>query len=286
MNRAAGHVIRSIMLIASLLPVSERLSCLPGENQELNLQTMLKKCEGYCERLSNTVLSLVCVEKVIQDAFHGRPVALVSSSSSPYVMSTRTRPERKEFRYDYQLLKRNNEIREIRRLLDKDGRPEGKEAVSLKDLRFEHKNIIMGPIGVMGGNQQKHYDYRLVKKTQFNNIETWIIEVLPKPGYESDNLDGRVWISQKDGSILKIEWNQQSIKGYETLIEECKRDGLEPFITLTSEYMHIKNGIRFPSRYELMERYSYRGNRKFTASKKIVTYEDYRFFTVETHVKY
>ena len=65
-----------------------------------------------------------------------------------------------------------------------------------------------------------------------------------------------------------------------------EKNKLEPYFTLISEYTFFKSGIRFPSSYELREEYSYWGNRKNLASKKIVTYDNYKFFTVETKVEY
>ena len=256
------------------------------QSSEAELDTILEKCAEYCDRLANAVLHFVCTEKVTQEAFQGSQVALASSTSYPIVIRTRSKLEKKEFVYDYQLYSKDNTISEVRHLLEENGRAKREEFAQLKDLRFEHKNVIMGPIGVLSRKWQQFHDYRILKKDKFKGDRVWILEAAPKTGYKTGHLHGKIWVSRKDCSVLRIEWNQQSIDDYEKLIEDCKKQGMEPFITLISEYGFQRSGLRFPSRYELKEEYSQRGNRKFTASKKIVTYDKYKFFTVETDVKY
>ena len=89
---------------------------------------------------------------------------------------------------------------------------------------------------------------------------------------------------KSDFSILKIEWLQQSIKGYDWVEEKAKKLGAKPRLTLIAEYGFEKSGIRFPSKYSLDEVYiKVRG--RFHASKTVVIYEDYKFFTVETEIR-
>ena len=57
-------------------------------------------------------------------------------------------------------------------------------------------------------------------------------------------------------------------------------------IEFFAEYALEKNGIRFPSKYSVTETYVFPNGRKFTRTVIDVTYEDYKFFTVETEVKY
>ncbi len=60
-----------------------------------------------------------------------------------------------------------------------------------------------------------------------------------------------------------------------------------PQITTTHDYFIEKNGIRFPSNTICEELYLY-GLRKVRTkmSETRITYDNYRFFIVETEVKY
>ena len=60
-----------------------------------------------------------------------------------------------------------------------------------------------------------------------------------------------------------------------------------PQIAFVSEYGLEKNGVRFPTRYRITEAYrDRRGNVLFPQSETVVVYEAYKFFTVETEVRY
>jgi hypothetical protein len=283
---AALRLIKTSLLAGLVLWCAYPSSHVFPQKAEMELDTILEKCAEYCDRLANAVLHFVCIEKVTQEAFQGSHIALRTSGSYPIVIRTRGKLEKKEFVYDYQLYSKDNKISEVRHLLEEDGEVMKEEFSGLKDLRFEHKNVIMGPIGVLSRKWQKSHNYRILKEEKFKGDRVWVIEAVPKQGHKTGHLHGKVWISQKDYSVLRIEWNQQAIDGYERLMEDSRKWNLEPFITLISEYAFKKSGLRFPSRYELKEEYSHLGNRKFTASKKIVIYDKYKFFTVETEVKY
>ena len=59
-----------------------------------------------------------------------------------------------------------------------------------------------------------------------------------------------------------------------------------PQITQIMEFGLKKNGIRFPTRYVIEEAYIKKNNKKIVHSETIVLYKDYKFFTVETEIKY
>lgn len=281
-----SRCIKSFFYAGLLLRAGFNVYANPMMQTKPQLDIILEKCAEYCDRLSNAVLHFVCTERVIQEVFQGGPIDLHTNLGHPVIISTRSKLEKKEFVYDYQLYYKDNQISEVRHLLEEDGKEKREEFAELKGLRFEHKNVILGPIGLLSRKWQQHHNYRILKREKFKGQDVWVIEAVPKPNQETGHLYGKIWVSQKDFSILRIEWNQQAIKGYEQLIEECKKNNLEPFFTLISEYTFLKNGIRFPSSYEMKEEYSYWGNRKNLAAKKVVTYDNYKFFTVETKVEY
>jgi len=102
----------------------------------------------------------------------------------------------------------------------------------------------------------------------------------------TNNPYGKVWVREGDFSIVKIEWDQRSLGNLDVLEADAKRFMSTPEVEIYAEYAFEKNGIRFPSKYSIVETY-YRGNvRYLTRSKIITTYKDYKFFIVESAVKY
>ena len=101
-------------------------------------------------------------------------------------------------------------------------------------------------------------------------------------------------------SILKIDWNPKSLGNFFNVLVLAKKFRAKPIITFSSEYGLEQKGIRFPSRYSIKEEYILNNNRlievlfpkglrkinRFTMSETDVSYENYKFFTVEYEVKY
>ena len=184
--------------------------------------------------------------------------------------------------YDYQLYRKGNDIKERRILIEENGKKKHEENASLKTSAFEHENVVLGPIGLLSSYWQTFHDYRIIKEEKFKGDKTVILEALLKPGYTFQHLSGKIWVRKSDFCILKIEWFQHSIRGYEHVEETAKKLKAEPRLTLLAEYGYEKNGIRFPNKYSLDEVYIIRGRGRYQKSKTVVLYDDYKFFTVET----
>lgn len=256
----------------------------PSSKDQVELEKILEKCAEYCHRLANAALDFVCLEKIKEEIFF-RPQTHVSQVGTFY--STAGRATRKNvYVYDYQLIRKKLQIKESRILIEENGKKKNEKDAELKTHLFGHQHIIFGPVGLLSEFWQQYYDYRIVKREKFKGDRVIVIEALPIPFLETDNLFGKVWIREGDFSIMKIEWEPKSIKNFEVIEEIAKKLNAEPEIRLFSEYAFEKNGIRFPSRYLITEGYNQKRGIRFARSKTTVTYKGYKFFTVETEVKY
>jgi hypothetical protein len=253
------------------------------QRQEKQLEPILEKCAEYCERLVHSVLFFVCKEKITEKISSRATVTIISNDPQGLIRAyggTVT----SVYVYDYQLYRKGNEIKEQRILIKENGKKKHEENAQLKTRAFKHENIVLGPIGLLSSYWQTFHDYRILKEAKYKGDETVIIEAVLKPEYTFHHLSGKIWVRKSDFSILKIEWLQQSIKGYDRVEETAKKLGAKPRLSLIAEYGFEKNGIRFPSKYSLDEVYI-RGGRRHHASKTVVIYEDYKFFTVETEAR-
>jgi len=249
------------------------------------LNEILKKSSAYCERLSNSVLYFVCHEEV-QELINPINITEVRHRLSRRRWKNIRRFQTNKFIYDYQLVRKDGEIKEVRQLVEKNGEKLKPGHSELDTLRFRHKNIIMGPIVLLKEIWQYFNDYKIVKKEQYEGDQVIILEITPKPGYVLGHLYGKAWIQESDGSVIKIEWGQNGIDGYEELAAIAKTVQMEPRIILCAEYAYEKNSLRFPRKFRLEETYVGGEGRKVTNSITTVEYKDYKFFTVETEVKY
>jgi hypothetical protein len=255
-----------------------------------NLTNILKKCGEYCLRLQNVALHFVCVEKIDEKLFIGGTSVFGPTSNVRSTWRLREPPlldKKNNLIYDFQLIRQKGTINEIRTLIKENGVAKNEKNAPLKTLSYWHKHIVLGPTGLLIPSVQSKYEYRLIKEGKFKGEKVYIIEVIPKPNVDTDCLYGKAWVNTKDFSVMKIEWKQESIRNYELVEGSFDRSWAKPDIQLVSEYVFEKNGIRFPSTHIVKENYIHkRTGRRYRNAEIKVVYKDYKFFIVETEVKY
>jgi hypothetical protein len=101
---------------------------------------------------------------------------------------------------------------------------------------------------------------------------------------EASSLFGKAWVRERDGAVLKIEWEPGSMRNYAAIEEFAKASRAQPRIRFSSEYGFEKNGLRFPSVYGVIEAYRTSG-RTVTHSRTSVVYKDYKFFEVKVRTE-
>ncbi len=237
-----------------------------GNDEPLELEQILKKAAEYCERLERVSLHFVCNEAIKERLYYFRRFYRENN----YV-------------YDYQLIRKGENIEERRILLEENGKSRHEENAKLKTKRFWHKYVIFGPIGLLCASQQQNHDYTVENEEKIKGDRCLVIKAVPKEEVQADHLFGKIWVRKEDCSIMKIEWNQESMGNIERLEEAAKKAGAKPRITFVSEYAYEKNGIRFPSKYFVKEEYIRWG--RYKISETTTFYKDYKFFVVETEVK-
>ena len=261
----------------------------PGQKDEL--VRILENCADYCERLENITLHFVCKEKiteVINNRYYSRVAPTLTTLGTNKKLEENTSPidERNIFVYDYQLKRQGSVIDEQRILLNENGRKKNIANAQLQTKRFQHKYVVYGPIGLLGRKQQEKFEYTILKETIYKRSKAVIIEAIPNFPDDFDALYGRIWIGKEDFCILKIEWNPESLKNYEDIERIAQHNRTTPKIQFVSEYGFEKNKIRFPNKYYVEEIYIMRRGQRYSKSKTTVIYDDYKFFIVETEVKY
>lgn len=231
------------------------------------LAEVLKKAEAYCQRLDSVALDFVCFEEVREMTRHYTPHTDV-------------------YLYDYQFVRKSNEIKERRNLISVNGDKTNKKDASLETLVFQYKNVLFGPAGLLSKTWQPDHEYTFIGEETFDKEKVVVIEARPGPNLTQPHCYGKLWVKEADGSVLKIVWDQRSIGNFETIEEWAKDHESTPAITAYSEYGYEKNGIRFPSRSYTEIAYLNKDNRKFVNAEVSIIYKDYKFFTVETEIEY
>jgi hypothetical protein len=188
--------------------------------------------------------------------------------------------------YDYQFIRKGSNKKEKRVLLEKNGKKLKEEDSQLEASSFQIENVLLGPIGLLSQSTQANHDYRIIGEEMVGGENAVLLEAIPKPTLNRPHCYGKIWVSEKDSSVLKIAWEQRSIGNYAILEERAKKYKANPVITSISEYGFEKNGLRFPSQDYSEEAYVNEKGRKFVRAKTSISFRDYRFFTVDVAVQY
>jgi hypothetical protein len=270
---------------------SSRAQVPPAQVEELDLAGILERCAAYCDRLSSAVLDFVCTEKVeesVAPIVLGRAVAVMQGSGPVYYAGggvSAGRKKRSVYVYDYQLVRdKLGLITETRTLLIDNGRKVEEKNAPLKTRFFQYRYIVMGPVGLLGRDRQAGFDYAVIKESSFKGERVVIIQASPKPGSLWEPLYGKIWVRKGDAAILRIEWQPESMGNYEEIEELAQQLHMKPKLSFASDYGFEKNDVRFPSRYTVEEAYVHSSWRPLVRSRTVVSYDAYKFFTVETGV--
>jgi hypothetical protein len=271
------QLVSAALVFFLLVPLSAQMQSHP---HQFDLSLILEKTGEYCRRLASASLDFVCQEEIKERLYY-------SPYAKPMYLGGRFYRENR-YLYDYQLIRKSGQMLEKRILLEENGKKKIEADAELKTKQFEHKYVIFGPVGLLSPENQLYLSYQIEKEAKLGGENVVIIDAKPKNPEDGSRLYGKVWIREGDFSILKIEWDQSSMGNIEGIMEIAEKLKAKAYITFVSEYGYEKNGIRFPSKYSVVEEYIIGKERRsrIRYSHTAVTYKNYKFFTVETQVKY
>jgi hypothetical protein len=265
---------------------------------------VLKGVREYCKRLERAALDFVCLEDVSEKLDGSREkqeadvrvdsrvtsgvggVGRMNMSARPMTFNP-SASQKTDHRYlfDYQYVRRAGDVKENRVLLEKDGKKAKPKEKPPQMAVFSCSEILLLPVKLVDERTAEYYDYRLLREDALEGAKVWILEVSPRlsiKGY----LGGRLWIDQRDSSILRIEWDPTTFGHYDAIRQNAAQYKEAAAVTSYTDFGVAKNGVRFPSLDFTEEAYVDGAGKKFVRSRTQVTYRDYKFFTVETETEF
>jgi hypothetical protein len=256
------------------------------------LGRILGLTKAYCARIDKAAFDFICLEEIKEEfkpISELGPDAILLGYVRPGMSFSYRTPKRgwvRTFVYDYQFIRKAGESVETRTLIERDGRPTKEKNASLQTMAVRVQNALFGPTGLFSADRQSRHEYKIAGEEKTGGRTVLLVDVVPRPPAEPGHVVGRAWILEKDASILKIEWDQSSVGGFEALQDIARKINAEPRLVSTTEYGVEKNGIRFPSRDTTEEAYILKDKKKALRSLTTIVYRNYKFFTVETEVEF
>ncbi|MBN1273334.1 MAG: tetratricopeptide repeat protein [Candidatus Aminicenantes bacterium] len=260
---------------------SEQNKLLPPE-----LLSVLKGSGDYCERIKNIALFYVCKEKITHIQFsYGRRNLFYTTFQSARRLKIHSKKE-KTFLYDYQLIKKEEELKESRILLEENGKKRHQKNAPFPPLKYNYQYLIYGPVGFLSRYWQDFFHFEYLGKEKVNDRQAVVIRSIPKERRKENYNFGKIWIDAENKSILKIEYDPKSIRYYR---EEKLRSPIGNLRKETNWIIYYgveKNGVRFPSRQIIRDFYINNQGEKLLMEEIVTDFLDYQFFVVETDIKF
>jgi hypothetical protein len=267
------------------------LSQAPQEpGTDARLARVLERTKEYCAKLERAALDFTCIEKIEERTYsttEEAPEGVVPNPSgvvytykpvnTPYYANT--------YVYDYQFIRKGSRKTENRVLIEENGRKKKNRDAVLTTMTVRVENALFGPIGLLGAEVQELHKFRIVGEEREKGENVLVIEATLQNPLDRVHCTGRIWVREDDASILKIAWDQTSVGNFAIIRETAEKMNAEPQLTSVTEYGQEKNGLRFPSKDTTEEGYLKHG-RVQVRSLTTILYKDYKFFTVETQIKY
>ena len=286
-----------LALMASLvwtpLPAHNRQTSAKAQAATVDLETILRKTAEYCRKLEGVAFDFVCREEIAERIDPSLEVNTPMipnwawTSLTQKVHITGKPPDIKNsYVYDYQCVRAERKVREVRRLLEENKKKLDEPDAKLKTLVFVFGNVMQGPVGLFGERAQILYDYKISGQDKIGKRPVVIVDSEPRTDDSAaKNLYGKAWIDAETCDILKIEWSEKRVGNFDIFEKRGEKFNRKPRITLRTEFSVEKNGIRFPSKLSLEEAYLTERGRVFVRSETNVVYKDFKFFSVEVEVK-
>ena len=239
-NRASAEKEIIVLPPPVSAPVPEPEVVLPPLPEEL--EPVMAKAADYCRRLKEAAFRFYCLEKVEERVLERNP------------LTKRTEPVERRWEYDYQITGSGGGISEQRRLVREGTRKMDKANATLETRFSSHYSVFM-PVTLLALENRAAYAYRLAGRDRVGRSRCLVVEVTPLRDEGVGIAQGRAWIDEKDGSVLKIEMNPRGVVGVEELEKAAKVMQARLLLEVSHQYFVSHGGLRFPSMTMFREAY-------------------------------
>jgi hypothetical protein len=278
----------SILIQLGASPSAIRAGAQTSPNVVQNdvLPSILKATGEYCEIVKRLALNFICKERVDdRENFFMRGPGSTRNSPDEIRIS---KVNRRSFTYDFQIIKKGDDVQERRTLLEENGKKRHRENADPPTLKFSARNLVFGPVGFLSRYWQEHFHYEIVGRELADGKSAIIIRAVPFSEAQENNNHGLIWVEAATYQILRIEFEPKDVQGSDVAFEAGNTAIDAKYIrhlSWTVDYGVEKSGVRFPSRQNICEYYKSDTGFKITKREILYEYTDYKYFTVEVEIK-
>lgn len=261
---------KTTIALAILVLLSGSLARSSDRSGEPDLEYVLHRCADYCDRLESAAFHFICVQQVTHKTY-GQP--------------------KKQFSYDYQLIKTSRDLRERRTIQDRRfaKNPEASDLKPIFKDVFSYKSVI-APVFFLARQNLDRFRFQLAgyrkvlgKRVQVIQVHRksdtshpGVLRVFRKGGMstlEYDQQDRRmadIWVEPENYSVIGLRVFPAGLAGYNRIARNAFENGFQVELKDIHFYGLLRAGIRYPTltRFELKYKRVWRGHKsKWGVSK-------------------
>ncbi|MCP4147080.1 MAG: hypothetical protein GY757_04955 [bacterium] len=266
------------------------------------LQDILAGTAVYCERLKRSAFHFTCTEKIVETTqplnTSSRELPDISRFSTRSVRGSIRKAEKahsgdrvSKHRFFYRLIKNRENIKEKREKFVDESENQAKNTSPVMLTQFLTQRPVFAPVTLLAPERQSKYRFVLKKYSKRKGRRCAIIETYPLEKVENSSIYGLLWIDCDDFSVVRIEANPESIAGLDELNMLARKLGAKLFLNLDIEFDKTFDGLRFPTRVNMVQKYKggqhirrFKGPKGWARNKTCFTYSGYQFFAVDAEV--
>jgi hypothetical protein len=312
--RASVHGIELYQEDLQLLELEKKTTAAKAKKsgQVISAEEMKRILQGaadYCQRLKQSAFHFYCQEKIVETRIplskgRGENLNVENLNIDEATLTTR-RPQYgivrapprlvytqvKSYLFGYRLIKHGNKINEERNWISSSDNVKIHRDQVVKTNTFFSEKAVFAPITILDYTRQDKYNFKFIRFDERNGRPAAVIEALPKNPVETATIYGTLWIDREDFSLMKIEADPRSIKGYTLLKDLALKLRTRLHLSLEIDFARQQKGIRFPTKISFLEKYKggriisrNQGPKGWERTRAQFTYSDYQFFSVQTDV--
>lgn len=268
---------------------------------DANAKTVLDRCQAYLDRWLASAAFYLCMETIrdrhrflaptdkptllkLRQEYDEKTYAqgyLRAEEMTTYRVNFAERMESLRSRNEYQILGKNRLLQERRVPVESDKRRREKSPGAAEIKQFSALNPFLLANRLIGRESWTSYNYRLAGHERAMGTQADIIEVKPIDPRSGFVEEARIWIGRKDGEILRFEIIGIPFEGYDDVWREAAAFGLVPRSRMEFEFGVVHEGIRYPSRTNVLIQYMLPIGLLDKISTEL-SYGKYKYFAVET----
>ncbi len=249
------------------------------------LTALLKKSAHYYKTLQTTPIHYFCHQE-ISETLNDFPPYQHYREKKKYAHQLQSKTD---LRYDYQILKKSGYLKELRILVERNGK---KVRIEHPRLKIRFKEIVpslTSAAQVLAAERQADYHFKLVERFNDKRGEILVLNALPIKEKRSTHNEYKVWLLSSSGAAIRMEVDERQVPGYHKLVLPLARKTFSvPLLKVTYHFDVSHKGIQYPSKMEIRETFSGGADfhQKFEEGWFLrftgeFTFKDYHFFNID-----